>query len=598
MKDRIAQILFTLALVALIALAVRQYEAPVDTGPDAKDAATLHQLFDDEWQARLRNDPLFASGQGDHRYDDRMPDASAGAHTRAGAEDAVFMERLAAIDRAALSEEDQLNYDLFQFVISNRLGVARFKNWRIPMLSDYGFHNGIIRMYEDMPMASVADYENYIHRLEGVADYFAQNMANMRLGLADGFVMQRAIMDNIVPSIAAHIVDDPADSAFYAPFLAMPETIAMADQARLMAAAKAAIAAGVVPAYRNFHAFFTGEYMAAARETLGATDLPDGDAYYRNRVRYYTTLNITPEDVHQLGLAEVARIRGEMQAIIDQLGFDGSFDEFLTFLRTDPRFYVTEPEQLLKEASWIAKKIDAQLPKLFGTLPRMPYGVRAVPDDIAANYTTGRYWGASPGADRGGLYMVNTYALDKRPLYVLPSLTLHEAVPGHHLQIALSAEMEGVPKFRNALYPHAYGEGWGLYAEKLGLEMGLYDDPYANFGRLTYEMWRAGRLVVDTGIHAFGWSRNEAVDLFVRNSALSLHNINTEVDRYIAWPGQALAYKMGELTFLRLRERAEERLGDRFDIRRFHDAVMADGGLPMTILETRVDAWIDGEMGE
>ncbi|GEQ99151.1 hypothetical protein JCM17844_27880 [Iodidimonas gelatinilytica] len=322
--------------------------------------------------------------------------------------------------------------------------------------------------------------------------------------------------------------------------------------------------------------------------------MPDGDAYYAMLIRQYTTLDLSAQEIHRIGLSEVARIKSEMEAIIDGLGFEGSFADFLEFLRTDPQFYAKTPQELLNRAAWIAKQADEKLPAFFKTLPRMPYGVRAVPDAIAPNYTTGRYWGPVDGV-RGGLYMVNTHALDKRPLYSLPSLTLHEAVPGHHLQIALAREIKDVPEFRRAMYVVAFGEGWGLYTEKLGVDMGIYETPYEQFGRLTYEMWRAGRLVVDTGIHAMGWSREEAVAFFTENSALSLHNINTEVDRYISWPGQALGYKMGELKLLELRARAEKALGDRFDIRAFHDAVLENGSLPLPILEQMIDRYIDRE---
>ncbi|MCK5040906.1 MAG: DUF885 domain-containing protein, partial [Sphingomonadales bacterium] len=355
------------------------------------------------------------------------------------------------------------------------------------------------------------------------------------------------------------------------------------DRVRIMASGRQAVMSNVMPAMQKFHDFFTTSYIPQARQSLGIRDVPQGEEYYKFLVGYYTTLDITPEEVHELGLSEMARIKAAMEEIIIEVGFEGSFAEFLEFMRSDEQFYATSPEQLLKEAAWIAKRIDGVLPGFFGKMPRMPYGVRAVPDDLAPNYTTGRYWGATKGGIYGGFFMVNTYALDKRPLYNLPALALHEGVPGHHLQIALGEELEGVPDFRLDLYPHAFGEGWGLYSEKLGEEMGIYQTPYERFGRLTYEMWRAGRLVVDTGMHYMGWTRDEAVQLFVENSALSTHNINTEVDRYISWPGQALAYKMGELTIIRLREKAENVLEEKFDIRDFHDAVLANGGIPLNV---------------
>lgn len=561
-------------------------------------AAALEVLIADEWANRLVENPTFASSVGVSDYNDSLRSAAAGDQSRRLAQDEAFLVRLEAINRAALGAEGQLNYDLLGFVLRDRVARASWKPWRMPFISDSGFHTWLVRMADSMPFRNAGDYENYLARLGAIPLYFEQNIANMRIGLADGFTMPRAILAGLAPTMSAQVKDSAADSAYYKPFLTFPETMSEEEQTRLAGAARAVIEGEVMPAYAALHTFFVEEYIPGARGTLGAYELPDGEAYYRYLVRYFTTLDMTPEEVHELGLSEVARIRAEMQAIIAEVGFRGSFADFLQFLRTDPQFYARTPDDLLKEASYLAKKIDGQLPAFFGRLPRMPYSVEPVPAAIAPNYTTGRYVSAPKGGRRGGIYWVNTYALDKRPLYVLPSLTLHEAVPGHHLQISLAREMEDVPDFRRVLYPNAFGEGWGLYSEKLGLEMGLYDDPYANFGRLTYEMWRAGRLVVDTGIHAMGWTRQQAVDLFVRNSALSIHNINTEVDRYISWPGQALAYKMGELTILRLRAKAEEALGEDFDIRGFHDAVLAAGGIPMGILEARIDQWIAAQVAK
>ena len=557
------------------------------------EAEKLHRLFADEWENRLQEDPLFASSQGVNDYNDRLPEDGEAAEARRFAQSRDFMNRLEAVNRVALSDEDKLNYDLFHFVITDRVQRAAFEPYRIPLLSDFGFHTAILRMYESVPFRTVQDYENYIARLNAVPAYFEQNMASIRVGMADGFVMQRAIMDGIVPSISSQLKDSAEDSVFYGPFTDFSDDIPAADQDRLRAAGKQTIEEAVIPSYQAFYDFFTGPYREAARETLGAYQLPGGEDYYRYLVRYFTTIDdATPEGIHELGLQEVARIRGEMEAIIAEVGFEGSFADFLDFMRTDPQFYAETPKELLAEASYIAKLIDGKMPQFFGRLPRLPYGVRAVPDDIAPNYTTGRYWGGSLEGHRAGFYMVNTYALDKRPLYNLPALTLHEGVPGHHHQNAISGELENVPDFRRDLYPNAFGEGWGLYSEKLGIEMGVYDTPYKNFGRLTYEMWRAGRLVVDTGLHAMGWTRQQAVDLFLENSALSVHNINTEVDRYISWPGQALAYKMGELKILELRARAEETLGEKFSIRDFHDAVLANGGIPLNILEAQIEAYI------
>lgn len=559
----------------------------------ANETEKLHALFEAEWSARLERNPLNATAIGAKGYDHRLPDVSPAAYAKFLAEDKTFLANLKAIDRSMLGASEQVNYDIFAYLLEARIAGAAFKPWRIPFLSDSGFHLALASSVETVPTSSVADYEAYIERLQKVGSYFDQQIANMQQGLDDGFSMPRDILPKIAPSFAAHAnVENAKDSAFYKPFIQMPHNMVPADKEQLRIKGLKAVGEVVLPAYRRLNDFFTQTYMISARPTLGATKVPNGEAYYADRVRFYTTIDITPEQVHALGQAEVERILAEMKGIITEVGFKGDFSEFLEFLRTDPQFYAETPEDLLREAAWISKRIDEKLPAFFNKLPRTPYGVRAVPDEIAPNYTTGRYWRAIPGK-RGGLFMVNTYALDKRPLYSLAALALHEGVPGHHLQNALSGEIQNVPDFRRNLYVNAFGEGWGLYSEKLGIEMGIYETPYEHFGRLSYEMWRAGRLVVDTGIHAMGWSRDEAVAFFMKNSALSIHNINTEVDRYISWPGQALAYKMGELKILELRARAEETLGESFDVRMFHDAVLENGTLPLSLLEDKINTYIN-----
>lgn len=588
MLDRLSLTLLSFSAVTLLAV------APAAIGQQSAAARELHRLFADEWDHRLQRDPLFASTRGIRDYDDRLPDMTAEAQLQSLEEDLLFLERLGAIDRAALTPEDRTNHELFEFVVGHRANLATYRAYRMPFTSDSGFHTRVQRMYESMPFRTVEDYEKYLSRLHALDTFFAQNIDNMRDGLAEGFTQPQAILDEVVPSITGAIVDNPTDSIFYAPFLDMPGYFSAGDAERLRAQARTAIADTVVPAYRNFLEFFTGEYIPGARASLGAASLENGGRYYEDLTRFFTSLDDAhPDEIHELGLREVARIRAEMQEIIEQAEFDGTFAEFIEFLRTDPQFYVDNPEQLLKEAAWIAKKVDGQMPAFFRTLPRMSYGVMAVPDDLAPNYTTGRYWSAPVGGRRGGYYMVNTYALDERPLYNLAALTVHEGVPGHHHQISLAQELDQLPEFRRTFYPHAFGEGWGLYSEKLAIEMGIYETPYDNFGRLTYEMWRAVRLVVDTGMHYKGWSRDEALRYLADNTALSLQNVRTEIDRYISWPGQALAYKMGELKFLELRARATEALGEDFDIRDFHDAVLINGGLPLDMLDGVVDRYIE-----
>ena len=573
------------AILAVLFLAIGGLAAHADPADD------LHRLFAEEWQWRMAADPLAATMRGIHDHDDRLPDVSAKAQAARLKALKAFRARLDAIPRAALDEADRLNADLFAFDLDGRIDEARFRTWRIPFLSDSGFHTAPVFVIEAMRFRGVADYETYLRRLAALPRYLDQNIANMRLGMREGFTMPRAILDGVAPTFAALAVSDPEKSSFFKPFKAIPGSIPEAERTRLVAEGRRVLADLVLPAYRRLYRFFTDDYMPAARPSIGARDLPDGEAFYRMRIRRFTTLDRDAEAIHIIGRHEVARIRAEMKAVIEKTGFEGSVADFLAFLRRDPRFYARTPEELLRRAAWIAKTIDGKLPAFFGRLPRMPYGVRAVPPEIAPNYTTGRYWPAIPGV-RGGLFMVNTYALDKRPLYALPALTLHEAVPGHHLQVALADEIEGVPEFRKALYVVAFGEGWGLYSERLGEEMGIYRTPYEEFGRLSYEMWRAARLVVDTGIHAMGWTRDEAIAFLRDNTALSEHNVRTEIDRYISWPGQALGYKIGEIKIRELRAKAEAALGDRFDIRTFHDAVLENGSLPLPILERRIDAYI------
>jgi uncharacterized protein (DUF885 family) len=481
---------------------------------------------------------------------------------------------------------------MFERMLRDELAEHRFRTWRAPLTSDSGFHTRLVRLPDEMPLATVRDYENYIARLRALPAYFDQHVAFLREGLRTGFTLPRVVLDGYEGTMAAHVVTAPEESVFWAPFRTFPPGVPAAEHERLRSAGRAAIAGAVVPAFRRLREFFTGTYVPGARTTIGASELPDGRAYYEWCVRHYTTLDVPPEDVHATGLREVARIRAEMEAIVRETGFSGTFPEFLAFLRTDPRFYAKTPEELLEKASRIAKRMDGKLPSLFRRLPRQPYGVEPVPAELAPKYTGGRYVGAPLDGTKAGTYWVNTHALDSRPLYTLEALTLHEAVPGHHLQIALAKELEGLPPFRRYGYVNAFGEGWGLYSERLGLEAGFYTDPYSRFGRLTYEMWRAGRLVVDTGVHAKGWTRSQAIEFLASNTALSLHEVTTEVDRYISWPGQALAYKMGELKIRELRSRAEKALGERFDVRAFHEAVLAQGAVTLDVLEDQIEAFI------
>ena len=560
------------------------------TGADARKR--LDALLAEAWDLRLVEDPLLATAVGDHRFDDRLPSMTKADLDRRAARSRQLLDRLLEIDTKGLAPTDRISARMLERELRDELESNRFGEWRLPLTSDSGFHTGIALMPREVPTATVRDVENYVARLRAIPAYFDQQVALMREGLRTGFTMPRVVLAGYAVTIRTHADAPPEKSVFWAPFATLPATLPAAERERLRSAGRAAIAEAVLPAYRSFLDFFDREYLPGARSTTAAADLPDGRAYYEWRVRSSTTLDTTADEVHALGLREVERIRGEMQQVIAQVGFPGSFDAFLEHLRTDPRFYARTPEELLKQAAWIAKRMDGKLPSLFRRLPRQPYGVEPVPPDIAPKYTGGRYVGAPLDGTRAGTYWVNTYALESRPLYTLEALTLHEAVPGHHLQIALAKELEALPPFRRHGYVDAFGEGWGLYSERLGLEAGFYTDPYSNFGRLTYEMWRACRLVVDTGLHAKGWSRDRAIEFMTARTALSRHEIQTEVDRYISWPGQALAYKMGELKIRELRARAEKALGERFDVRAFHDAVLENGTVPLAVLEERIDAFI------
>ncbi|MBL8781076.1 MAG: DUF885 domain-containing protein [Alphaproteobacteria bacterium] len=557
----------------------------------APASKALAKLFADERAFVWREDPLTATGDGVRDYDDRLPSVTPAAQARRLKADEAFVKRLHAIKRTRLSHQEQVSYDLFAFMVSSRVSLARHKEWRIPFNSDSGFFADLLQLHSLVDPQTVKQYDDYVARLNDVPRYFDENIANLRQGMRDGFTLPSAILEGVSRVVDSAQYNDAEKMPFWRPFASFPEGVSERDRARLKAAGRAALEKSVIPAYAAFKTFFETEYRPAARKTIGATALPGGREYYADLVRYFTTLpDATAEGIHRTGLAEVKRIRAEMEAIVREVKYRGSFADFIDYLRTDSQFYAKTPGELMREASFIAKEIDGKLPEYFGKLPRMPYGVKPVPDAIAPNYTAGRYNPGPMGA--AGEYWVNTYALETRPLYVLPALTLHEAVPGHHLQGSIARELGAVPAFRLNFYPHAFGEGWALYGEKLGEEMGVYHTPYQRFGRLTYEMWRACRLVVDTGMHAMDWTRDQALTYLGENTALSKHEIRTEVDRYISWPGQALAYKIGELKIVELRARAKAALGDKFDLRAYHDAVLESGGVTLPVLERRVDAYI------
>ena len=554
-------------------------------------ASAFHALIDEAWETDMREDPLRALYFGDRRYEDKWPDVSLAALAKRNDNNAATLARLQRIDRASLSTQDQLSYDLFAWEYKTRLGAYPFK----PFLYDVRPRDGVqtvSELAELIPFTAVADYEHWITRLKTIDRYLAQTQALLEVGIREKRTQPRVVMERVLPQLAELIKPGAEKSPFYAPFTRIPDSFSAADRTRLQAAGKAAIEGMVIPAYAKFEKFFREKYLPASRPTDGIWDTPDGLAFYQERARFHTTTNLTPDEIHQIGLKEVARIRAEMDAVIREVGFKGTFAEFLEFLRTDPQFYYKTPEELFRAYAVLAKQIDPELVHLFKTLPRTPYGVRPIPATSAPNTTTAYYQGPAADGSRAGYYYVNLYRPEVRPKYEMEVLTLHEAVPGHHLQVALAQEQTNLPLFRRNAEHTAYVEGWALYTESLGDRLGLYKDPYSRFGQLTYDMWRAVRLVVDTGIHAKHWTRQQAIDYFKANAAKTEQDIINEVDRYISWPGQALAYKIGQLRIQQLRTEAEARLGPKFDIRDFHDVVLSNGAVPLEVLDNQVRDWI------
>ena len=554
-------------------------------------ARQLHDLFAEHWHWQMRDSPVWASELGERRWDDRWPERSLESFAERDRHDREALARLGAIPRDALGPAEQVNYDLFRRRLEEDLEERRYRTYLIPLNQRGGIQTEH-EVAERLRFSKLDDFSNWIERLRRLGDYVDETIALMREGMRVGIVPPRIIMERVPEQIAHQLVSDPRSSPFFGPLLELPEELPAAERERLQTTAEVAIRDVVVPAYRRFHAFFTEHYLPAARASIGASALPSGEEFYRHRARRYTTTELTPQEIHDTGLAEVARIRAEMEAIVERVGFEGDFASFLRYLRTDPKFYFEDPGELLDAYRAASKRVDPELVSLFGQLPRMPYGVRPIPMESAPDTTTAYYTPPAADGSRAGIYWVNLYKPEVRPRYEIMALTLHEAVPGHHLQVALAQELGELPEFRRYTGYTAFVEGWALYAESLGEEMELYDDPYSKFGQLTYEMWRAVRLVVDTGIHAFGWDRDRAIDFFAANAAKTRHDIVNEVDRYIAWPGQALAYKVGELRIQELRRRAEHALGERFDIRAFHDVVLSSGAVPLDVLEANIDAWL------
>lgn len=564
----------------------------------ASEQQKLAELMDEIWQFEMKSYPTFATSQGVHDYDDKLTDMSAEGLSQRHQQFKNFLGRLEQIDKSALSRTDQINLLMQQYRTQNAVDNYQFNDHYVPLTSEYGFHSSIAGLAKSAKFRDIDDYQHYLARLQQIPRFFQQQMSWMKKGMEVGMVQPKVVMLGFEKSVEGYFSGEVEDSVFFAPFKDLDSlTATQAQRQQLLVQAKSTIKNQVFAAYRDFYDFLVDDYIPNAKTDIASKTWPNGAEYYQNRTRYYTTTDLSADTIHEMGLQEVARIRSEMQKVVDELEFDGDINEFIQFLRTDPQFYAKTPEALLKHASFIAKKMDAQLPKLFKKLPRTPYGVAPVPDAIAPKYTTGRY--ISPSRDdQPGYYWVNTYALDKRPLYAIPALTLHEAVPGHHLQISLAREMDDLPNVRRYTYISAFGEGWGLYSEFLGKEVGIYATPYEEFGRLSYEMWRACRLVVDTGMHLKGWSRQKALDYMLENTALSEHNVTTEIDRYISWPAQALSYKIGEIEIKKLRAEAERALGNKFDVRDFHDAVLEYGSIPLSVLRENIALFIEHQQAQ
>jgi uncharacterized protein (DUF885 family) len=594
--------------LVIVALAVT-IAMPQAQTPASPAARALHQQFERDWQYWMTQHPEFATAIGYPGQNARWTDYSASAIEARAAYLRQSLQDLGMLERSGLLPEEGLSYDLYRQMLETAVAGLEFENDAIPirgviphnllmpMNQLEGIQQDIPRTIAMMPAVTAADYENIAARLEALPPLVDQTIALMQAGLTRGATPPRVTFRDVPGQVVAQIVVDPLKSPLLDAFTRWPATVPAADRERLLTRATAAYTDRVAPAFRRLHEFLVKTYLPGCRETIAAAALPSGAGLYAYNVRWHTTTEQSPAQIHETGLAEVKRIRAAMDRVISDAGFKGGFEAFGEFLRTDRRFYFTAAEDLLRGYRDVAKRADPELARLFGNLPETPYGVIAVPDAIAPSQTTAYYEPGALTAGRPAYMYANTFKLDARPKWEMEALTLHEAVPGHHLQIAIAQEIQGLPEFRKHSSYTAFVEGWALYAERLGDEMGFYQDPYSRFGQLTYEMWRAVRLVVDTGMHAMGWSRQQAIDFFKANAAKTEQDIIVEIDRYIVWPGQALGYKIGELKIRELRARAEKALGGRFDIRGFHDEIVGQGALPLDVLETRINAWIGRRLG-
>ena len=587
-------ILLLLTIPALLASAADTKKIYDDLAADRShtDAERLTQLFDLEWERALQESPEFATSIGDSRFDHRWSDVSEQAIEKWKADLQFPLAVMKSIGRSKLSEADRLNYDLFLRALERSIEASRFDYQFLAISQLGGVQQAVPQQLAQMPTNSIKGYENILARLRALPVLVEQNVALLKRGLAAGVTQPRITLRDVPQQILGVIPADPLNSPLLNPFKEFSSTIPASEQERLRTEAVETYKSKIVPAYKVLHTFMVEKYIPGARESIAFVDLPNGAAWYALNVSVNTTTTMTPKEIHELGLREVERIRGEMKEVAAETKFKGSLEEFAAFLRTDPQFYYSNSDDLVRDYRDISKRIDPELPRLFGRLPRMPYGVKAIPDHKAHSFPAAYYDFGSEKAGRPGWFMANTSNLPGRPKWQMECLTIHEAVPGHHLQLALAQEMGDVPPFRKYSHFTAFVEGWGLYAESLGGELGLYKDPYSRYGALTFEMWRSVRLVVDTGMHAFGWTREKALRFMIDNTGKDERDATVEIDRYIVWPGQALAYKIGQLKIRALRDEATRELGEKFDIRAFHDALLANGAVPLDVLEARMKDWV------
>ena len=587
-------ILFTVSLAGCTPQSLPVHQGTQASLEEKSADAAFEDLLDKHWNWTVSLNPTFATSLGIRDYDDQLSDPSLEAYEAQIETTQSYLDDFRAMDLSALSDDNQLNHRLITLELETDIEASRHGGKYMIMTNRGGPHLTLTGMASRLPFLSVADYESYIARLGAMPDYMSKATERLRAGLEAGWSQPCAPMRGFESSISTHIVSDVEQSIFMEPFSEKPKNMNAASFDSLKSRAASRVETYLIPAFKKFENFYLEEYAPKCREDVGTSSMPGGAEYYAHRVKLFTTTNRTPDEVHNIGLSEVARIRAEMDEVQAEAGFEGTFKQFQNYLRTNPEFYPKTAQERMDKAAVILKRMDGLLPELFTKFPRMPYGLKEIPLDIAEKTTTAYYNRPAGDGSRAGFYFINTTNLDKRPLYEMEALSLHEAVPGHHFQLALAQELP-LPNFRKYGGFTAFTEGWGLYSERLGLDVGFYATPYTNFGRLSYEMWRACRLVVDTGMHSKGWSRQQAIDYMAANTGLSLKNIENEVDRYITWPGQALAYKTGELKIRELRAMAETELGENFDIRTFHDAVLENGAVPLSVLEDKIKVWMKAQ---